>query len=155
MNILITGSSGLIGSAIVKDLLSRGENLILCDIKNYQVNKNVQKKYKNQIYFQAININNSKSIELLIKKGVKKFGKIDAAIHCAYPKSKNFGQRFENLNRKELEYNLAAQLGSSIIFSQKIIKFFLKQGYGNLVLFSSIMGLKSPDFEVYEGTSMS
>jgi NAD(P)-dependent dehydrogenase (short-subunit alcohol dehydrogenase family) len=155
MNILITGSSGLIGSALVKDLLSRGENLILCDIKKYKVNKNANQKYKNQIYFQSTNINNSKSIDLLIKKAVKKFGKIDAAIHCAYPKSKNFGQRFENLSSKELEYNLTTQLGSAIIFSQKIVKFFLKQGYGNLILFSSIMGVKNPDFEVYKGTSMS
>ena len=38
--------------------------------------------------------------------------------------------------------------------SQKIIKFFLKQKYGNLILFSSIFGLQSPKFETYKNTKI-
>ena len=37
---------------------------------------------------------------------------------------------------------------------QKFAKTFIKQGYGNIINISSIMGVFSPKFEHYEGTSM-
>ena len=46
------------------------------------------------------------------------------------------------------------QLGSAIIFSQRIISCFLKQGHGNLIHISSIQGFSPPKFYHYEGTSM-
>ena len=41
-----------------------------------------------------------------------------------------------------------------MIFSQVILKFFLKQKYGNLIHISSIQGVSSPKFEHYVGTNM-
>ena len=41
------------------------------------------------------------------------------------------------------------------MISQKSIKCFLKQGYGNLILFSSIQGINAPKFSHYKNTKMS
>ena len=38
--------------------------------------------------------------------------------------------------------------------SQRIIKFYLEQGYGQLIHISSIQGVSSPKFEHYEKTNM-
>ena len=46
------------------------------------------------------------------------------------------------------------QLGSSILLSQKILKIFKKQNFGNLILLSSIQGIAAPKFEHYKGTKM-
>ena len=73
-----------------------------------------------------------------MKKGLDKFGEIDAAIHAAYPKSKGWGTKFENLEEDFLMEDIKNQLGSAIIFSQRIISCFLKQGHGNLIHISSI-----------------
>ena len=54
----------------------------------------------------------------------------------------------------EREEDIQNQLGLAIIFSQKIIKYFLRQGNGNLIHISSIQGISAPKFEHYEGTSM-
>ena len=137
MNILITGAAGLIGSAIAKDLLNYGANLILCDLKKNKFIQKVEIENKNQIFFKSIDITKQVQLKRFINLGLKKFKRIDGAIHCAYPKSKNFGQKFENLKVKDLNYDLCGQLGGSIIFSQEIVKIFKKQRYGNLILISS------------------
>ena len=154
MNILVTGAGGIIGSAIVEDLLLNGNNLILCDIKKNNFINKVENKYKNQIYFKKTDITKFNNLKKLLEEGKRKYKIIHGAIHCAYPRSKNFGVKFEKLKTKDLNYDLIHQLGSTIIFSQQIVKLFRKQNYGNLILISSIMGVKAPDFEVYRGTKM-
>ena len=88
-------------------------------------------------------------LDLLIDK------KVDALVHCAYPKTKDWGVKLEKLKQKSLNENLINQLGSTIIVSKNIINLFLKQNYGNLILLSSIMGLNNPKFKTYKGTNMS
>ena len=89
-----------------------------------------------------------------IKKGIKKLNKIDAFVHCSYPKSSQWGTPFEKLKSRELKEDLFNQLGGAIILSQKIVNIFRNQGYGNLIHISSIQGISSPQFEHYQGTSM-
>jgi len=96
-----------------------------------------------------------KNIEKLINLASKKFGKISSAVHCSYPTSNGWGTKFENLKEKYLREDLYKQLGGTILFSQKIIKYFLKQREGNLILVSSIQGSHSPKFEHYKNLKMS
>ena len=91
---------------------------------------------------------------LLTELAFQKFGKIDAAIHSSYPKSKSWGTSFENLEFENLKDDLASHLGGALIFSQIMIKYFLRQKYGNLIHISSIQGVSTPKFEHYEGTNM-
>ena len=144
--IIVTGSNGRIGCQVVKDLIEEGAVVISCDIKNSK---------KTLGNFFKFDITNNKNIECFFKEVNKKYQKIDGLIHCAYPRTKDWGKSFENINYKSLSQNLSIQLGGSIILSQQIIKIFKKQGYGNLVLLSSIQGISAPKFEHYKGTKMS
>ena len=144
--IIVTGSNGRIGTQVVKDLMEEGAIVISCDIKK------PAKTLKNFFKFDIMNLKSTKNFLSLVKK---KYQKIDGLIHCAYPKTKDWGEAFENLKYKSLSQNLSIQLGGSIILSQQIIKIFKKQGYGNLVLLSSIQGISAPKFEHYKGTKMS
>ena len=100
-------------------------------------------------------MNKEDGIKKLINLCKKKFKKVDALIHCSYPKTKDWGVKLEKLKQKSLNENLINQLGSTIIISKNIIKLFLKQNYGSLILLSSIMGLNNPKFDTYKGTNMS
>ena len=91
---------------------------------------------------------------LLTELASKKFGRIDAAIHSSYPKSKSWGTLFEDLEFENLKDDIASHLGGAIIFSQIMIKYFLRQKHGNLIHISSIQGVSAPKFEHYEGTNM-
>ena len=152
--ILITGAAGKIGSAITKSLFSKDNFLILLDINKKSL-KNLTSDFPIEKFLSfSANSSNENDMQFVIQESIKKFGKIDAAIHSAYPKSNKWGARFEELNPEYLYQDLTSHLGGAIIFSKLILKHFLNQGFGNLVHFSSIQGTSSPKFEHYEGTNM-
>ena len=39
----------------------------------------------------------------------KSYDKVDAAIHCSYPRSAKWGTKFEELTINDLKYNLTSQ----------------------------------------------
>ena len=95
--VLITGAAGLLGSAIARMVVDNGGNVIIGDIL---VNKGKELENElgsNKALFINIDTLSIDSINNAISDGVNYFGKIDAAIHCAYPKSKQWGTKFENL----------------------------------------------------------
>tara|TARA_B100000989_G_C19525884_1_gene466859 strand:- start:2644 stop:3378 length:735 start_codon:yes stop_codon:yes gene_type:complete len=144
--IIVTGSSGRIGNQVVKDLQDAKAIVIKCDIK----------KPKNNLkFFFKLDISNEKKIKKFLLTIKKKFKKIDCLIHCAYPKTKDWGTDFEKLNYNSLSKNLSLQLGGTILLSKQIMNIYKKQNYGNLVLLSSIQGISAPKFEHYKGTQMS
>jgi len=152
--ILITGACGIIGSGILKGLISEQYNLVLVDNNRDKIKEFSRSINSKKILFVETNILKKNEVDLCIKKGLDKFGKIDAAIHAAYPKSERWGTKFENLEEEFLMEDIKNQLGSAIIFSQRIISCFLKQGFGNLIHISSIQGVSQPKFHHYEGTDM-
>ncbi len=151
-NIIIVGGTGLLGTAISLHLAKLGNNIIVADT-NLTKGKKIQKNNKNIILIKC-NVNLDRDIDNLIIKSKKLFKKIDTVIYCAYPRSIKWGKSFEKLERKYLNIDLNNHLGSSIIFSQKIIKMFMDQKYGNLIHFSSIQAIGAPKFNHYKGTKM-
>ena len=152
--IYISGSNGKIGFSISKHILKYGGKLVLGDI-NIKKCKTLQKKFGNKnIIIIKGDHTKSKTIEKTLKTTKKKFGKIDAAINCAYPHTKDWGTPFEKLKKQSLNKNINFQLGGTIIFSQKLMNFFKKQKKGNLILISSILGTNAPKFFQYKNLKM-
>ena len=152
--IIITGGAGKIGSSLAADLVTNGHKVLLGDISRSKLSK-IKKilNAKNIETFQG-DLTTNNNIDSLIKFGVKKFKSIDAAAHCSYPISKKWGARLEDLKEIHLKNDLQNQLGGSIIFSQRIIRYFLKQKKGNLILISSIQGIQAPKFEHYKNLNI-
>ena len=152
--VAITGGCGRIGSALAKDLLKRGYKVLLGDI-----NKNKLIKFKSKLKSSNVEIffgdlTAKKNIDSFITFGLKKFKKIDSVVCCSYPSSKEWGTRFEDLKENFLKEDLYMQLGSTIIFCQRIIKYFLKKKKGNIILISSVQGMQAPKFEHYHNLKM-
>ena len=144
-NILILGGSGLIGTQIVKNLVSVGYNVYVMDKKK---NKYLTKKNLILCDISKINLFNQK-FDLLTKKE-----KIDTVINLSYLKNKNWGKKFLKLKPNDVKENLFLQLGTIILTSQKIIDYFINKKKGNLILFSSIQGISAPKFSHYNNTNM-
>ena len=153
-NIIVVGGFGKIGLTFVKSLLENGASVIVADSDKKKAATIIKKYNDKPISFIECDLSNDRSIDRLILQSKKYFNNIDAVIYCAYPKSKGWGRKFELIKRNHLNEDLNKQLGSSIIFSQKIMFFFKNQGHGNLIHLSSIQGSCSPKFNHYEGTNM-
>jgi NAD(P)-dependent dehydrogenase (short-subunit alcohol dehydrogenase family) len=152
--IAISGASGMIGLSLSEALVKKGHYLFLGDI-NIKNIKELRNKYPEKINYAKSNLTKSSQIQKFIVAGVSKFKKIDSFVLCAYPKSKKWGSSFEELRENNLKNDLYNQLGSTIIFCQQIVKYFLKNKIkGNIILISSIQGFSAPKFEHYNKTKM-
>jgi NAD(P)-dependent dehydrogenase (short-subunit alcohol dehydrogenase family) len=153
--VIITGAAGRIGAELTASLAKQGYSLLLTDINEKKLIK-LKLTYSHLAHIEifATNINILSNIKKLLGFAIKKFKTIDAAVYCAYPKSKNFGNKFEDLRELDLKQDLNNQIGSLIFFCQKLIAFFIKFKKGNLILISSIQGVSLPKFEHYNSTKM-
>ena len=152
--VAISGGAGRLGSAFSKAVVENGGKVIIGDINSGVGNRLVSDLGDDVALFFEGNLTEPNTVDLMIRKGVEKFGKIAAAVHCAYPISEQWGTRFEDLESACLEKDLFNQLGGAILFSQRMVHHFRKQGHGNLVHISSIQGVTTPKFDHYEGTDM-
>ena len=155
MVIIIPGAGGKIGFALTNYLFNKGHKLILGDNSKKQIEL-LKRKFKNssRIILYRGDLTKQKNILKFIKTGIKRFKTINCAVNCLYPKSKNWNQKIGNIDEHSLGNFLKENLGSTIIFSQEIIKVFLKNGEGKLVNISSIQGVSAPKFDHYNNLNM-
>jgi len=156
--VVITGGAGLLGREFVKAVASQGGIPVIAEI-----NVSLAEEIKNQIcldleidhvYVQELDITSEKSIHNLIEVIHIKFGRIDALVNNAYPRNKNYGKHFFDVEYSDFVDNVGMNLGGYFLTSQKFAEFFITQGYGNIVNISSIYGVIAPRFEIYNGTPM-
>ena len=153
--VLITGGAGRIGSSLCRAILESGGRVIISDKDSSRGKALEEELSTSEAVFLESDTTNIQSIDALISKSEEIFNEpINCSVHCAYPKPINWGKKFEELSEIDLNESLSMQLGSAIIFSQKIIEYFVKNGGGNLIHISSIQGICPPKFEHYEGTDM-
>jgi NAD(P)-dependent dehydrogenase (short-subunit alcohol dehydrogenase family) len=152
--VAITGGAGLIGSSFARSIIDKGGKVIIGDVSKKRGLKIQSDLGVNNSIFIKVNTSDVDSIDNFLEAGKNHFGKINSIIHCAYPRSEQWGTKFEGLESDFLKEDLFNQLGGAILFSQRVISFFRDQGYGNLIHVSSIQGVYPPKFNHYKGTSM-
>lgn len=138
--IVIIGGAGLLGQSFIRTVTEAHGIAICADI--------VSEEY-------PADITSKVSIQTLIENVKAKYGKIDAVVNSAYPRTKTFGNHFFDVEYEDFCVNTNLQLGGAFLIMQQFAKYFKEQGYGNIVNISSIQGVVAPKFETYEGTSMS
>lgn len=152
--VIITGAAGRIGSGVAKNIISQGGRVVFVDTDKVGLKKIVAGLDNNAFLVTIADAGSPDEVDRCINGAVEKFGRIDAAIHCAYPRSLGWGNKFESVQKEHLNEDLTSHLGGAILFSQRILEFFSQQGFGNLIHVSSIMGVVTPRFENYEGMDM-
>ena len=156
--VVITGGAGLIGQEFVKAVIENNGIAIIADI-NKEVGKKVKKQLAEElntkrIDFIKLDITSKKSLKKCINYLDSKYEKIDALVNNAYPRNKNYARHFFDVEHSDFVENIGLNLGGYFTTSQQFAKYFQKQKYGNIINISSIYGVVTPKFEVYEGTSM-
>lgn len=156
--VIITGGAGLIGSAFSKACVEYNANVIVIDIDEKRGNElidGIKMETKNQnIMFQKCDITNAIEIQHLIDLVSDKFGRIDALVNNAYPRNKNYGKIFEEVEFADFCENVNLHVGGYFLITQQVAKAMIKQKHGNIINMASIYGFAAPRFEIYAGTKM-
>jgi len=141
--IVVTGGSGLLGNAILNEIIQSGGIAINIDIN---IKTNLKKR---TIY---CDITNSKKLQSVIQMILNEYGKIDGWVNNAYPRTPDWNQDFEKISINSWKKNIDIQLNSVFSCCQKVLIEMKKQGFGNIVNIGSIYGIVGPNFDIYENT---
>lgn len=153
---VVTGGAGLIGKTIVTSLAQAGAKVYIGDI-NEDKGLTLEKQNKNSglnTIFISLDITNIDSIEESIDTIIKENRKIDIWVNCAYPRTNDWGIKFEDITYDSWKKNVDMHLNGYFLCCQKIAEQMKKQKMGSIINFSSIYGVVGPNFSIYEGTDM-
>jgi NAD(P)-dependent dehydrogenase (short-subunit alcohol dehydrogenase family) len=143
--IIVTGGNGLLGREIVTKLLAEGATCINIDI-NHETSENF-KTYK-------CDITSPEEIDSCISEILQKYKKIDGLVNNAYPRTSDWGKKFEEIEFASWQLNVDWQLNSSFYLIQQVSKSMVENMSGSIINMASVYGIVGPDFGVYAGTSM-
>lgn len=156
--VVVTGGAGLIGKEFIKAIVENNGIAIIADIneKIGQETKETLSKELNSknIDFVKLDITSKDSLEACIKYLYDKYKRIDALVNNAYPRNKNYGRYFFDVEYSDFIENLGLNLGGYFAASQQFARYFKEQGYGNIINICSIYGVVAPKFEIYNNTTM-
>jgi NAD(P)-dependent dehydrogenase (short-subunit alcohol dehydrogenase family) len=143
--IIITGGNGLLGSAIIEKLIADGAFVI-----NLDINHNTNESLSNI----ECDITNQESVDNSLNLIINKYKKIDGLVNNAYPRTQDWGNKFEDIKLDSWKKNIDWQLNSYFYMSQQVAVQMAKQKSGSIINIASIYGIIGPDFTVYDGTNM-
>jgi len=158
-NIVITGSSGLLGSQYANILSASGANVILVDldsIKNKKLERSLRKKYRTKARSYITDISNLQEVKKLAKNVLRDFKKIDGLVNNAAYTTKGAKEKsddafgsFENFPIKIWQKSIDINLSGVFFCSQAFGKIMVKQGKGVIVNIASTYGLVGADQRIY------
>jgi NAD(P)-dependent dehydrogenase (short-subunit alcohol dehydrogenase family) len=156
--VIITGGSGLLGTAFSTACAGAGYSVVIADINNDAGNRtasDIKKKTGNtDVKYKHCDITSGTSVKELINFCKDEFGTISALVNNAYPRNKNYGRRFEDVTYEDFCDNVCMHMGGYFNITTGVAREMMAQKSGNIINMGSIYGFAAPRFEIYDGTSM-
>lgn len=140
--VIVTGGNGLIGKAIVKHLKENGATVINADLT-------VDTNWESGDY--KCDVTNEGSIVQLIQNVLERYDKIDGLVNNAYPRTADWGVKFEDIPLESWRKNVDIQMNAVFAICQKVLTSMKANKSGSIVNISSIYGVVGNDFTIYEG----
>lgn len=153
---VITGGAGLIGKELARGMAEAGAISIIADVDKKKA-KSIAKEFSDiglEVIFQPLDITKEKSVSDLVNFIDKKFGRIDVWVNNAYPRTKDWGSKFEDIKLSSWKKNIDMHLNGYFICCQKAAEYMKKRKSGVIINIASIYGIIGPDFSIYKGTDM-
>ncbi|WP_298062293.1 SDR family oxidoreductase [uncultured Rikenella sp.] len=146
--ILIIGSGGLIGREVVRYCRASGATVVGVDMDR-------PNRWGERPDIAA-DVTDPAQIDALVASMIEKYGRIDGLVNAAYPRTQDWGAKFEDVPYESWRQNVDMQLNAVFYICQKVLAVMKEQGSGSVVNFGSIYGVVGNDFTIYEaygGTS--
>ncbi len=143
--IFVTGGQGLLGRSICEKATSEGAICIAGE-------KTIDKSWQGRSI--ECDVTSVDSIKQAVNQIHDEFGRIDGLVNAAYPRTKDWGKKFEDIEPSSWNENVNLQMNSVFLVCQQVLSIMKKQKKGSIVNLASIYGSVGPDFSVYEGTEM-
>ena len=141
--VIVTGANGLIGKEVVKHLKKNKAIVVAVDVNAKD----------DMIDF---NVTVPEEIDGLVTYVLKKYNRIDGLVCLAYPRTSDWGNKFEDVSLDSWRSNVDMQMNAVFYINQAVLEVMKNQQSGSIVNIGSIYGVVGNDFNLYKdygGTS--
>lgn len=145
--IILTGAGGLIGRESLKHLTDRGSKVVAVDLHPIESQSDL---------FLNLDVTKKDDIDVLLQTVIEKYDRIDGLVNLAYPRTTDWGTKFEEMPFESWQQNVDMQLNMVFYVCQQVLEIMKRQQSGSVVNIASIYGVVGNDFTLYEeygGTS--
>jgi len=148
---IVTGGYSYLGKYFVEALSEAGATVIIVG-RDLGKCKNTVKEMKKKrpecfVEYLEIDISNTDSIKKCFKNVYTKYKRIDILVNNAIYSKKN---TMEDMTDDEWNYGIDGTLNSVFRCIREIIPYMKEKKNGNIINISSMYGMVSPDFRIYE-----
>lgn len=145
--IWVTGGAGYLGTPIILALDQAGARTLCLDLPGKAEALCARHNLKNTVP-ESADVCASDGLPAVLEKLAKTHGTPDGLIHLAFASSS--GKRLEELEAEDLSRTLEGGLTANFLLCRFAAERMKAKGGGSVVLFSSMYGLVSPDFAMYQ-----
>ncbi|BBA17484.1 3-oxoacyl-[acyl-carrier-protein] reductase [Blattabacterium cuenoti] len=135
---VVTGGSGDIGRSIIKTFVKHGAHVIFTFFSSKNEAKKIEFEFQNIVEAYKIDLSDFNSSENLVKKVIKKYGRLDILVNNAGIIRDNF---LLKISKKDWDYVLKTNLYSIFNLTKHAIHPMMKQKKGSIINMSSVVGL--------------
>ena len=136
-NVLITGATGGIGSAIAKTLYSQGAKLVLSGTKEEKLQQ-LASEISDDCKYIPCNLSNAAEVEDLFDKAENLVGQIDILVCNAGVTKDSLILRMKN---EDFDHVIDVNLKSTFILNRNAIKKMLRRKDGRIINIASVVAL--------------
>ncbi|QAA94708.1 oxidoreductase [Pollutimonas thiosulfatoxidans] len=152
--VIVVGACGRLGREVVLSAWQSGATVLAADTDRDQLEE-MKKQFIDRISVYVCDITSTASVQELLSFGVATYGRLDGAVNAAYPRNTSYGRHFFDVSIEDFCENVSLHLGGYFLFMQQCAKYAVDGGVKfSLVNISSVYGVISPRFDVYQGTEM-
>lgn len=153
----VCGGLGLVGKQISLALAQAGALVLVLDIDE-AAGSSFEKECKEKglkvkfVYFDSTLF---KDYGERIKHISREHGAISIFVNSAYPRTKDWGTKIEDVKIESWRKNVDMHMNSYCLLTREFAEFMKSEGIkGSIINMASIYGVVGPDFSVYSGTEM-
>ncbi|WP_242918153.1 SDR family NAD(P)-dependent oxidoreductase [Pontibacter liquoris] len=143
---LVTGGYGYLGTAITLGLAEAGARVYVLGRSEEKYTAAFEEAKLPNIHFEQCDIASMESVQQAFRTVAAKEGSLDVLVNNAFYSK---GQNPEQLTDEEWAYGIDGNLNSVYRCIREVIP-YLKERGGRIINVSSMYGLVSPDFSIYE-----
>lgn len=143
--IIVTGGSGLLGKSIMDHCKKNGGIAINVDI---DIETNLS---KGEI---RCDVTTKEGVAYLVEEVLNYYHRIDGLVNNAYPRTDDWGVRFEDIIFESWQKNVDMQMNSVFLLCQKVLETMKIKKSGSIVNIASIYGVVGNDLTLYENTGI-
>jgi NAD(P)-dependent dehydrogenase (short-subunit alcohol dehydrogenase family) len=164
--VVVVGGAGRIGPTVCEALTDHGAEVVVADVDR-EAGRAVADDVDGT--FHRVDATDETSVRKLYDAAIDGFGRIDAAVHAAYPRDAAYGDAFLARDQADWTTQVDQQLTATATLCREAIRRMHPDGAGTagradpddavrdggaVVNFGSTYGVAAPDFRVYEEANM-